>query len=185
MEIWRDIDGYEELYQVSNLGNVRSLGNGKSNNCKEKILKCYKDTSGYPFVRLYKNGVSKSYKTHRLVASEFIPNPNNFPQVNHKDEIKTNNMVDNLEWCTCEYNINYGTRNKKISKPIYSVDKTTNEITFYQSINDAQRLTNINKSHISDCLKYKRKTAGGCKWYYYPKQIIKKTIEYLKEKKVV
>ena len=94
MEEWRDIIEYEGLYQISNKGRVKSLGNNK--NRKEKILSL-KPINGYMRVFLYKNGKPKPYSVHRLVAIAFIPNPNNYPEVNHIDEDKTNNIVENLE----------------------------------------------------------------------------------------
>lgn len=111
MEIWKDIEGYEGLYQVSNEGRVKSFWSGK-----EKILKQH-NCKGYLEVGLYKKEDKQKYKLiHRLVAETFIPNPNNLPQINHKDENKTNNSVDNLEWCSRSYNINYGSRNEKVGK---------------------------------------------------------------------
>lgn len=112
IEIWKAIEGYEGLYQVSTEGQVRSLGNNKSR--KTKILKQSTDSSGYKQIGLHKNGKCKTYLVHRLVAQTFIPNPNNLPQVNHKDEDKINNHVSNLEWCTQEYNNNYGTHNQRV-----------------------------------------------------------------------
>ena len=116
-EIWKDIEGYEGLYQVSNKGRVKSLSRlvvrvGKPNYItKEKILKCSElKGTGYPAVKLGSNNNFKSMLVHRLVAQAFIPNPDNLPQVNHKDEIRTNNCVDNLEWCDSKYNNNYGTK---------------------------------------------------------------------------
>ena len=114
MKEWRDIKGYESLYQVSNLGRVKSLGNSKSK--KEKILSLSTRKDGRLQVCLYKNGASKMFKVHRLVAEVFIPNPNNLPQINHKDENPKNNTIGNLEWCTAEYNMNYGSRNTRISR---------------------------------------------------------------------
>lgn len=132
MEEWKDIEGYEGLYQVSNLGRVKSLWFDK-----EKILKAYKNRYGYLCIGLCKYGKKKTYKIHRLVASAFIENSNNYPEVNHKDEVKTNNNVNNLEWCTREYNHNFGTRNQrvaeknsavqrnnpKVSKPVIGINK--------------------------------------------------------------
>mgnify|MGYP002679946246 CR=1 FL=1 len=112
-EVWKDIKGYEGLYQVSNLGRVRSLNYGRSG--ETKLLK-QGTTNGYKRVFLYKNGKGKNYFVHRLVAMAFIPNPNNLPIINHKDEDSSNNNVNNLEWCTQEYNLNYGTRNERASK---------------------------------------------------------------------
>ena len=129
MEIWKDIvyDGedYTNLYQVSNLGRVKSLGNGKSNNSKERILRPGKTTNGYLKVCFCKDGKQKWFLVHRLVATAFLENPENKPEVNHIDEDKTNNFVGtpendykdgNLEWCDGEYNKNYGFRNEKISE---------------------------------------------------------------------
>ena len=111
-EIWKPIKGYEGLYQVSNFGRVKSLKFGK-----EKILKQSKNKkTGYLHVVLCKNGILKTFRVHRLVAEAFLDNPNNLPCVNHKDENKTNNNVDNLEWCNAKYNLNYGNRNKRISE---------------------------------------------------------------------
>lgn len=106
-EIWKDIPGYEGLYKVSNLGNVLSLNNYRRSN--SKILKQHISKSGYHSVVLSKNQIKKTYRVHRLVAMVFIPNPDNLPFINHKDENKANNCVDNLEWCTDDYNRHYGT----------------------------------------------------------------------------
>ena len=102
-EEWRNITNYEELYQVSNLGNVKNIR-------RNKLKKLTLNKDGYYIVKLSKNNKKKVYLVHRLVAKEFIENKNNYDIVNHKDENKTNNKVDNLEWCTIKYNNNYGTR---------------------------------------------------------------------------
>lgn len=119
-EIWRDIKGYENKYQVSNLGNVRSVDvivNNRLFNGKV-ISQRFKGNNpdSYLTVNLKLNSNSKTKFVHRLVAEAFIPNTDNLPQVNHKDECKTNNHWDNLEWCSAQYNANYGTRNDKIMK---------------------------------------------------------------------
>ena len=114
-EEWRDIKGYEGLYQVSNLGRVKSFKDNNGN-CREKILNYKPKKDGYIQVKLFKNGTYRIFKVHRLVAESFIPNPDNYPIINHKDENKTNNTVSNLEWCTQKYNINYGTHNKRVSE---------------------------------------------------------------------
>ena len=106
-EIWLQVVGYEGLYEVSNLGRVKSLANEFSR--KEKILSQYENKNGYLYVSLCKYGKMKSFRVHRLVAIAFIPNPNGYRCVNHKDENKENNCVDNLEWCTHQYNNTYGT----------------------------------------------------------------------------
>ena len=114
-EIWKDKKNYEGHYQVSNFGRVKSIKFGK-----EKILK-QSIRHGYYCVVLSKNGILKNYFVHRLVAEAFIDNPDNLPQVNHKDECKTNNIVSNLEWCDRKYNINYGTRTEKCSKKCINI----------------------------------------------------------------
>ena len=118
MEEWRDVEGYEGLYMVSNLGRVKSLV-GSYGRTRIKILDQKPDAHGYKRVALYKNGNKEYFKVHRLVAGAFIPNPNNLPCVNHKIddyEHRSDNRVENLEWCTYEYNNNYGSRNEKLSK---------------------------------------------------------------------
>ena len=114
IEEWRPIEGYEGLYEVSNTGRVRSVDRYDNRNYfrKGKVLSPGKDTVGYLFVILHCNGKSKEINVHRLVAKAFIENPDNLPQVNHKD--KTNNNVDNLEWCTAKYNNKYGSRKDKV-----------------------------------------------------------------------
>lgn len=113
MEIWKDIKGYEGLYQVSNMGRIKSLGNNKTR--KEKILSLKPSNDGYIRVYLCKNGKQKPFSVHRLVAQAFLPNPDNLPEVNHIDENKENNHVKNLEWCDRKYNMNYGSRNERAS----------------------------------------------------------------------
>ena len=110
IELWKWIPGWEGLYMVSTHGRVKSLKHNKS-----KILKPWIDKDGYKRVRLCKNGKCKTYGIHRLVAMAFIPNPHNYPIINHKDENKTNNQYTNLEWCTIQYNSNYGTINERRS----------------------------------------------------------------------
>lgn len=163
IEIWKNIN---DRYSVSNLGNVKS---NYAN--KERILKPYKNHRGYLMVDLRSPNNRKSVLVHRLVAQAFILNPNNLSEVNHKDEDKTNNCVDNLEWCDTKYNCNYGTRNQrkgeKCRKKIYSVDKD-GKISYYDSRNEASELTGIPASNISKALSdnYPHKTAGGKQWFY-------------------
>ena len=117
IEEWRPIVGYEGLYEVSSYGRVRSLDKYVKSKSKSyrlhkgKVLISEKNTRGYLSVVLSYNGKHKAITVHRLVAQAFIPNPNNLPEINHKDEDKTNNNVENLEWCDHKYNVNYGTRN--------------------------------------------------------------------------
>ena len=111
-EVWKDVVGYEGLYQVSNLGRLKSAPRPRT---KGGLLKPQYDRKGYLTFGLCKNGKSKMAKIHRLVAEAFIPNPGKLPEVNHKDEQKDNNCVENLEWCTTQYNSNYGTRVARIA----------------------------------------------------------------------
>lgn len=108
---WRDIENYEGLYRVSEWGDVMSI-QGR----KKKLLKTRYDKYGYLRVNLNKNNICQTYQVHRLVATAFCEGAGEFPEVNHKDEDKTNNHRDNLEWCTSKYNVNYGTRNKRVSQ---------------------------------------------------------------------
>lgn len=117
MEEWKDIEGYEGKYQVSNKGRVKALNFKRTS--KEKIIK-EANNKGYKAVKLWKFGKRKSYLVHRLVALSFIPNPKKLPQINHKDEDKLNNNADNLEWCTQFYNNIYGTRLQRVSKTLSS-----------------------------------------------------------------
>ena len=148
-EIWKDIEGYEGAYQVSNRGRVKSLNYNRSG--KEGILKLGKDKDGYLQVVLCKNSKLKTVKIHRLVAQTFINNPNNLPEVNHKDENKENNCADNLEWCDRKYNMNYRTVKQKIGaanqKNIRCIE--TGEI--FSSMVEAERKTGINQTHIGKC----------------------------------
>lgn len=167
-EEWKPIPGYEGLYEVSTWGRVKSY----KYNSDGRILSPCKDGYGYFFITLCKDGKTKMRKIHRLVAEAFIPNPSNLPQVNHRDEIKQNNYVENLEWCTPSYNSSYGTRmqriKEKISKPILQLDKQGNVIKEWPSTNSASESFGVASyhSHITDCLKGRRKTALGYMWKY-------------------
>ena len=162
-EIWRDIEGYEGLYQISNKGRVKSLKWGK-----ERILRPGIDTSGYYFVILYNDNVSKPFNLHRLVALAFIPNLYNKPEVNHKDENKLNNCVENLEWMTAKENSNYGTRNERISRKILQYSKDGEFIKEWQSAVEVKRVLAINNSNIIQCCRGNpnHTTAGGFVWKY-------------------
>ncbi|WP_366942566.1 NUMOD4 domain-containing protein [uncultured Thomasclavelia sp.] len=107
--MWKDVKNYEGLYLVSNLGRIKSVR-------KNKILSPFINTRGRYQIRFKVNGKITRPFVHRLVAEAFIPNPHNYPEINHKDENKLNNEISNLEWCTTKYNANYGTRNKRISE---------------------------------------------------------------------
>ena len=166
MEHWKSITGYDGLYEVSDLGRVKSLKYGK-----ERILKPRETHGGYLKVALCKDGKVEQSKIHRLVAKAFIPNPNNLETVNHKDEVKTNNTVSNLEWMSQKDNINYGTRNKRaseaLSKQVQMFDKSTGELlATFPSLMEAERVTGIYHGNISQCCNGKYKSAGGYIWKY-------------------
>ena len=168
MEEWRDVIGYEGLYQVSNKGNVKSLNYGRTG--KEKIMKPRKGSNGYLYIKLFKDGKSKTCSVHRLVAEAFLENTNNLPEVNHISEDKEDNRVSNLEWCSHIDNCNHGTRNRrvaeKISIPIYGINKVSGLIVEFSSAHEAERITGIRNSHICECCQGKRKSAGGFYWMY-------------------
>ena len=173
-EVWKDIKGYEGLYQVSSLGRVRSLTHKCSVSgrvSKGRLLKNTKYAQGYLYVHLSNDGKKLHHCIHRLVADAFIPNPNRLPQVNHKDENPLNNTIDNLEWCSRSYNINYGSRNKKVSDKltngnlrskrtaVYSLDNEL--LCIYPSTNEASRKTGVNEGSISsNCLGKTKNTHG-------------------------
>lgn len=164
-EIWKDIKGYEEFYQISNLGNVRSLPrNGTIN--KSRILKP-NNVKNYLQVSLQKHGKTKYQKVHRIVAETFIPNPNNYPQVNHIDGNKHNNRVDNLEWVTSSENQlhSYYTLKNNI-KPVLQYDRNGNFIKEWINPAKAGDTLKIVRQNIYDCCNGKRKTAGNYIWKY-------------------
>ena len=165
IEIWKDIEGFEGLYQVSNLGRVKSLGNGLTWKT-ERILKTVRTKDGYLKLVLSKNNVRKYFRVHRLVAQAFIPNPDNLPEVNHKNEDKTDNRVENLEWCTLDYNIRYGTHFKRSGKarrkPVLCVETGI----VYPSVSIAAISVKGLYGNISSCCNGKRNTAYGYHWQY-------------------
>lgn len=165
-EIWKDIDGFGGKYQVSNIGRVRNNDYWG----RVRILKPYQKNRKYAKVTLYRDGKPYDCDIHRLVASAFIENPNNYPQVNHKDENKTNNHVDNLEWCSCRYNLFYGNRLKRISdslsKPVFQYDMECNLVKIYPSARIAEEETGADNRHISDCCLHKNRTHHGYFWRF-------------------
>ena len=162
-EAWKPVVGYEDLYEVSNLGRVWSVK-------KNIFRKLRKDRDGYLVVDLCKNGKKEWPQVHRLVAKAFIPNPENLPQVNHKDEDKTNNQVSNLEWCTPEQNNNHGTRNKraaeKLSKPIKQLSLDGELIAIWKSSMEIYRQKKYDYSLICKCCRGERNKHKGFKWEY-------------------
>lgn len=170
-EVWKDIEGYSGKYKVSNLGNVKS----NLYRAQRKLLTKIVSYKGYLRVRL-PDGLKY---VHRLVAQAFIPNPNNLPQVNHKNEDKTDNRVTNLEWCSLLYNIKYGTgierrsykrtllRNGTSSIPVVQFDLQGNYIAEYLSAKEATRHLSLkSSSNITKCCKNQRKSAYNFKWKY-------------------
>lgn len=171
IEIWKPIKGFEGFYEVSSFGRIKSLESGRWKN-REKILKPAKHKFGYLYVILCKDGIRKNFRVHRLVAENFILNPLNLPQVNHKDEVKTNNCVENLEWCDAKYNINYGTHNEKMSKSksksVYQYTKSGEFVRGWESTMDIERDLGYFQSNISRCCHGKLKSAYKFVWSYKP-----------------
>lgn len=175
-EIWKDVVGYECYYQVSNLGNVRSLdrvisfndGRIEVRKGKPKILKDHKD---YKRVTLNKDGKAKPLLVHRLVAQAFIPNPDCLPIINHKDENPSNNNVDNLEWCTHRYNRMYGTteerRRNKLIKKVYQYTLDGELVKIWSSLKECTKDTFDNGS-VSKACNGKLKTYKGFIFSYTP-----------------
>lgn len=167
VEEWRDVKGYENLYQVNRKGEVRSSHKGYW----EK-LSASKSSSGYRIFLFHKDGKRKNMRGNRLVAEAFIPNPYNLPFVNHKDENPLNDCVENLEWCTCEYNNNYGTLKERQSKNNYKnkpvcmfyVDGTF--IREFYNINDAAKFVDGVHTCILRCCNNKVFCYKGYIWRY-------------------
>lgn len=176
------------MYQVSNFGRVRSLGNGKSNNSKLRVLSPV-ESNGYLQVQLCKNGKGKRFLVHRLVAQAFIPNLLDYREINHIDEDKHNNFCGtpendfndgNLEWCDGKYNINYGTRNKrvsekmtngKLSKPVLQLTKTGELVREWPSTMEAAR-SSFNFGNISACCRGEIKSHKGYLWKYKENEVV-------------
>lgn len=182
MEIWKDIEGYEGLYQVSNEGRVKSLQreivykDGRKKALEEKILHNFLSDLGYYHVMLSKNGVPKRYKVHRLVAKAFIANPNNLPVINHKDENPKNNVVENLEWCTQGYNVRYGTmiergrqtqfNREDLSKEVEQYTLNGDLVKTFKSASEVERKNpQFKTSSISRCCR-NNKVYKGYIWKY-------------------
>lgn len=162
-EIWKDVVGYEGLYQVSNLGRVKSVR-------KNTVMSTPKNkTDCYLRVNLKRNGTQKQRLVHRLVAIAFIDNPNNLPFINHKNEHKWDNRVENLEWCDKSYNVHYGTCIARIShalsKPILCVELG---IVFDNAVKATEYLgmSKGSATHINRCANGKEKQSGGYTWRY-------------------
>lgn len=172
MEEWKDIQGYEGLYQVSTLGRIKGLP--RKNRKREIILKPIIH-NGYEQVYLCKSGVKKYHSVHRLVAIAFIPNIDNLPYVNHVNENKADNNIENLEWCTAKYNTNYGTgmkrriekqKNDHRSIAVNQYDLNGRFVDEYPSISEAGRKTHIPIRAICAVCKGHQKSAFGFIWKY-------------------
>lgn len=169
MRIWKDIPNYEGLYQVSNYGDVKNVR-------RNKILRQCKHRLGYMSVMLYKNKQPKRLMVHRLVAMTFLENCQSLECVNHKDENKSNNHVDNLEWCSREYNMQYGTLNARISKKrghmarrkrkVVQINQHGNVVKTWESIAQASVETGTSRTSIYKCCNGLHKTANGFAWSY-------------------
>jgi hypothetical protein len=148
-------------YGISNLGNIKNIKNGK-------FLTPFLNKNGYLTYTFCQNGVKKTFRIHRLVALYFIPNPNNLPYVNHMDGDKTNNRVENLEWCTAKENDNHARKTglKNQEKPIIAENIETKEIITFKSVTEAGAILGINKGTISKVLKGKRNQTHGYKFYF-------------------
>ena len=176
IEVWKDIEGYEGLYQVSNLGRVRGLDRmvfnkrGSKTIVNGRILKQKTDRYGYKCVCLSKDSKSKHFAVHRLVAQAFIPNPENKPTVNHINEIKDDNRVDNLEWMTVAENNQYGTRNQRMGKTqqraVIQYTLSNDYIAKYESIQEASIKTNMSEAAIINICKGRQKHPKRYIWRY-------------------
>lgn len=168
-EIWKDIEGYEGLYQVSNMGRVRSLDrkDARGHRIKGKMLADCRTRCGYRMVGLHQGGNAKCWLIHRLVAMAFLDNPSNLPEVNHKDENKANNAVSNLEWCTAFYNNTYNGRHKRAGKriakalgrPIYVVSGSGHRY-YFESAKKAAEILELKRQGVSKCFR------GECKQHH-------------------
>lgn len=166
-EIWKDIKNYEGLYQVSNLGRIRSLNYLHTK--KIAILKLIVRGNGYHGVSLCKKGIKKSVFVHRVVAETFIPTPNNKFQINHKDGNKFNNTIDNLEWVTPKENMKHSIEKGLSHKARHKVEQYSLNgklIKVWDSIKEIKKALNISISHISSCANGKRETTQGYRWKY-------------------
>lgn len=171
-EVWRPVVGYEGQYEVSNLGRVRSLDrivksrvrSGQKIKGRMLTKRCHK---GYFRVALSENNSTSNFFVHRLVAAAFIPNPENLPCVNHKNENKLDNRVENLEWCTYEYNNNYGMRTEKTWKKILQLNINGDFVKEWTSLTQIKNELNYDIGTICHiCRGDKGKTAYGYLWKY-------------------
>lgn len=168
-ETWKDIVGYEGLYQVSSCGRVKSFRKWKKASCPDEyILKQSLNNTGYYQVMLYTKDSRKKFLVHRLVAEAFIENPKQLPYINHIDENRTNNSVENLEWCTARYNNTYGTGTfrRMLSKGFPVEQRLVNGqlLATYVTSSIAQKITGISRKEITSCIRGDSQSAGGFIW---------------------
>lgn len=171
MEEWKDIEGYEGLYQVSSFGRIKSLN--YNNTKQEKILQLL-NNKGYNSICLSKHNIRKTYKVHRLVAEAFIPNSDNKPCIDHINTDKTDNRVENLRWCTHTENMNnpftkekYNGSNHHLSKSVLQFSINGDFIRKWDCVMDIKRELNYNNSNIGSCCIGRKKSSNGFKWKYY------------------
>lgn len=169
MEIWKPIIGYEGLYEVSSWGRIKSLNYMHTH--RAFIMPLQKRKDGYIQINLSKNGKAKRYYVHRLLMTAFSPEKSKiYKEVNHKNEIKSDNRLENLEWCDKSYNVNFGTRNdrasKKLSKTILQYSLNGELIAEHKSSYEIERKLGFNRSNISSCCHGRQLTSYGYKWVY-------------------
>lgn len=163
---WKPVEGYETLYQVSDTGLVMSMPR-RGTYSKPHLMQICMDDHGYPHVGLTKNGKNHPVRIHRLVANAFLPNPHGFREINHIDEDKMNNNVNNLEWCDRAYNVNYGNRTAKTRKPVIQMSLDGVVIAEFEGVRAAAKTIGPNTAgRISNVCLGKRKSAYGYKWRY-------------------
>ena len=179
---WKDIVGYENEYQINQFGEIRTLKDSPKLKKYDVLKPQISKRNGYVYQMLYKNGKEKLLRVHRLVAMAFLPNPNNLPQVNHKDGNKQNNSVDNLEWCEQSDNMKHAYKNglqipsENQRKAIINTNKLKQKkvcqikdgevINTFSGISEASRQTKISISCISRCCNLKRKSTNGYEWRF-------------------
>lgn len=167
IEEWREVYGFDVLYEVSNLGRVRTKYHGKSGYGNEyRYLIPLDNGNGYLRLNLQSNQRPRTTYIHRLVAEAFVPNPNGYAEINHKDENKRNNRFDNLEWCEHIYNCNYGTRNERTSRKNEKSIRCVETGIVYASLREAAEVMDIGVTAIGNCLKGRSKSCRGYTWEY-------------------
>lgn len=175
--MWKEIPGFEGLYEASTDGQIRSVDriSPHGHHLRGKVLKQRNHTQGYLSVSLSKDGVVHEVLVHRAIAIIFIPNPESHGFVNHKDEDKRNNAVENLEWCTKQYNNTYNGKMEKqlpyTQKPVIQVDLEGNEIARFDSAAHAARVLGFDKSGINHCCRGTAKTHHGFMWKYAGREV--------------